>query len=560
LATSIKPLRAAPPGPPLPVSLRSTRELTTGTGRAFRPQFERRESPCNLDCPAGTDVRAFLAFAAAGDAKSAWHTIREHNPLPGVCGRVCYHSCESQCNRAPMDGSVSVHAVERAIADEARARRLRPKSSPIVLPPRLVAIVGSGPAGLSAAHHLARRGCGVTVFDEMPRPGGMLRYGIPAYRLPRQVLDAEIALLHQMGVHFVCRTKVGPEIGALGSFDAVFVAVGLWQSVNVGVKGQNLPGVRPGLGFLKEVNNGAAEGMSGPVVVIGGGNTALDAARASLRLGGEVTVVYRRGKEDMPAHPDEIEHAEREGVRMVFHATPARFVERNGRLAEVEFQRVRAGAADATGRGGPQPIPGSTFTLPAAIALTAVGEDLEREAVTSLLNGTAAGLPFDSWGRTSLPTIFAGGDAATGLGTVVEAIGSGRRAAEAMSAMFRGEEPADNVRGERITVEGLNLFYFPSAPRTVQRRQAVTDGPVRTFDEIDGGLNWAQAQGEALRCFSCGSCTHCDNCVTFCPDTSVSRDPATGEYLIDLTHCKGCGLCATECPTGALTLQPEIAG
>jgi len=560
LATSIKPLRAAPPGPPMPVSLRSTRELTTGTGRAFRPQFVRRESPCNLDCPAGTDVRAFLAFAAAGDVKSAWHTIREHNPLPGVCGRVCYHPCERQCNRAPMDGGVSVHAVERAIADEARARRLRPRSSPIVLPPRLVAIVGSGPAGLSAAFHLARRGCGVTVFDAMPRPGGMLRYGIPAYRLPRQVLDAEIALLHQMGVHFVCRTKVGPEIGALGSFDAVFVAVGSWQSVNAGVEGQDLPGVRPGLEFLKDVNSGAAEGISGPVVVIGGGNAALDAARASLRLGGEVTVVYRRDKEDMPAHPDEIAQAEVEGVRMIFHAAPSRFVGRDGRLAEIGFQRMRPGAADATGRGQPEPIPGSTFTLPAAMALTAIGEELEREAVAALISDTAARLPFDSWGRTGLPAIFAGGDAATGPGTVVEAIGSGRRAAEAMSAMFREEEPANGARGERMTIEGLNLFYFPSVPRSVQRHHEATGGLVRTFEEVVEGLTWTQAQTEASRCFSCGACTHCDNCVIFCPDTSVSRDPGTGEYLVDLAHCKGCGLCATECPTGALTLQPEIAG
>jgi NADPH-dependent glutamate synthase beta subunit-like oxidoreductase len=503
-------------------------------------------------------VRGFLASAASGDVKQAWHTIRDHNPLPGVCGRVCYHPCESNCNRAGLDGAVSVHDVERAIADEARSRRLRPRPAPITLPPRLVAVVGSGPAGLSAAYQLARRGCGVTVFDAMPRPGGMLRYGIPAFRLPRQILDAEIALLHQMGIHFVCRTRVGAEIAALGSFDAVLLAVGRWRSRPAGLPGEGLPGVRPAVTFLREINGGLLERMSGPIVVIGGGDTAVDAARVARRLGGDPTVVYRRSRADMPSHPDEADRAEAEGVRFVLHAAPLRFIERSGRLAAVEFQRTRPGRTEAGGLGLPEPIPGATFTLPAAVALTALGEELERDAVQALLDATATRLQADGWGRTRFPTVFAGGDAATGAGTVAEAIGSGRRAAEAILALFRGQEPVNGRGGRRTTADDLNLAYFPSVPRHAPRTSVGADACARTFDEVVCGLDWTGAQAEATRCFRCGLCTQCDVCVNACPNRAVRHDATSGAYGVDLDRCQGCGTCAEACPTGALVIEPEI--
>lgn len=557
MATRIEALRTPPPGTPMSVSLRSTRDLRTGSWRTLRPTYVTQASPCNQDCPAGTDVRRVLTLVAEGDVAGAWHTIREHNPLPGVCGRVCYHPCENLCNRAPLDGAVAVHSIERAIADEARARRLRPRALPIVLPPRLVAIVGSGPAGLSCAYHLARRGIGVTVFDAMARPGGMLRYGIPEYRLPRRVLDAEIALLHQMGVHFVCKTRVGAEIGTLGSFDAVFLALGLQQSKRVGLPGQHLEGVRSGLQFLREANAERADALSGPVVVIGGGNTALDTARMALRLGGEPTIVYRRARADMPAHPDEIAQAEAEGIGIVTLAGPLRFVNGGERLTAVEFQRMRPGAPDASGRARPEPIPGDTFTLAARWAFTAIGEELEHDELVESLSQAGGYLRADGWGHTRDPIIYAGGDAATGAGTVVEAIGSGRRAAEAIAARFLSAAPVPRDGSVRVEFGNVNVFYFPTTPR-IQPPHVPAVTRIHGVDEVVQAISWSEAMAEASRCMSCGFCTQCDTCLTFCPDSAISRDRDRGGYAVDLNHCKGCGICATECPRGALVLAPEV--
>ncbi len=555
-AVRIGPVDEVAPGPPMSVSLRSTRELQTGHWRTFRPVYVTRPSPCNLDCPAGTDVRAFLALAAAGDAEAAWRTIRAHNPLPGVCGRVCYHPCERECNRLAFDEPVAIHAVERAIADEARRRRF-PGAEVAGGSGVAVAVVGAGPAGLTAAYHLARRGHRVTVVDAMPEPGGMLRYGIPAYRLPRAVLDEEINLLRAMGIRFVggVRVEAGRPLDVLRDSQAVFVAIGAQRSRRVGVPGEDLDGVRSGVEFLRQVNAGSAASLGGPAVVVGGGNTALDAARAAVRLGAAATIVYRRAREDMPAHPDEIAQAEAEGIAFIFHAAPVRFVERGGRLAAVECQRMRPGEPDASGRRRPEPIPGSTFELAADHAFTAIGEEVETSLVADLVEAAGGRLLADRWGRTSRAAVFAGGDAATGAGTVVEAIGSGRRAAEAIDAWLAGRALGDAADAVRVGPGDLNFFYVPRAPRVrpplVPPAQAVRD-----FTEVVGGLAWAQAVAEARRCVTCGACTSCDNCRVFCPDAAVARDGA-GRYTIDLAHCKGCGICAAECPRGALTLLPE---
>jgi NADPH-dependent glutamate synthase beta subunit-like oxidoreductase len=553
----IGPVDGCPPGPPMSVSLRSTRELATGHWRTFRPVYVTPASPCNLDCPAGTDVRAFLARAAEGDAEGAWRIIRAHNPLPGVCGRVCYHPCERACNRLALDEPVAIHAVERAVADEAR-RQGWSVAEAGGGPGAAVAVVGAGPAGLTAAYHLARRGHRVTVFDAMPQPGGMLRYGIPAYRLPRDVLDAEIDLLRALGIRFVGGVRIGAggAADALQGFAAIFVAIGAQRSRRVGVPGEALEGVRSGVEFLREVNAGTASPLAGRAVVIGGGNTALDTARAALRLGATPTIVYRRAREDMPAHPDEIAQAEAEGIAFIFHAAPVRFVERGGRLGAVEFQRMRPGEPDATGRRRPEPIPGSSFELSAEYAFTAVGEDVETAVVADLVDAVNGRLRADRWGRTERPAVFAGGDAATGAGTVVEAIGSGRRAAEAIDAWLRGAAPSEPTEAVRVGPERLNLFYF----RRVVRARPPLVAParaVRDFTEVVQSLAWHEAAAEAARCFSCGACTQCDNCLVFCPDAAIARDGATGGYRIDLAHCKGCGICAAECPRGALTLVPE---
>ena len=548
-----------PSGTPMAVSLKSTRDLVTGNWRTFRPLWTTRPSPCNLDCPAGTDVRAYLRRVAEGDVEGAWRTILEHNPLPGICGRVCYHPCEHNCNRDGLDGAVSIHAVERAIADRARESGFaieRPAPSNHARP---VAIIGAGPAGLSCAYHLALRGHLPTMFDAMPEAGGMLRYGIPPYRLPREVLDAELETLWRLGVAFQGGARFGDSLTweDLNSFSAVFVAIGANRSRPARVAGDELPGVRSGLEFLREANAGHAKRLGGPVVVVGGGNTAMDTARTALRLGASsVTVAYRRSREHMPAHPDEIAQAEAEGVKFMFEVAPSRFVNGTGRLTAVELQRMHLGARDASGRPRPEPVPGSEFHVPAAHAFTAIGEDVELEPFAPAIDTDRGRIYADFWGRTTLPAVFAGGDAATGAGMVVNAIGSGRLAAEAIDAWLAGRDPVALGHAERVGNADVNLFYFRPSTRARQPHLPV-ERAVGGMEEVVQGLDWTGAVREALRCMTCGSCTECDNCFVFCPDAAVHHDAAAGLYTVDLLHCKGCGICAAECPRGAIVLVPE---
>jgi 2-oxoacid:acceptor oxidoreductase delta subunit (pyruvate/2-ketoisovalerate family) len=558
---TIRPPDDVPDGTPMAVSLRSTRELATGSWRTFRPAYVTRPSPCNLDCPAGTDVRAFLTLAAAGDAAGAWRTIVRTNPLPGVCGRVCYHPCESACNRSALDDRLAIHAIERAIAAEA-ARKAADAVILEAMPAasgRRVAVVGSGPAGLTCAYHLARCGHRPVVFEAAEECGGMLRYGIPAYRLPREVLAGEIDLLRRMGVDFQTGRRLGQTLSweDLARYDATFLAVGKQRSKTSGVPGEQAVGVRPALEFLREVNAGRPSRVTGRVIVIGGGNTALDAARVALRQGAAVSILYRRSRREMPAHPAEVAQAELEGVRFVFHAAPIAYAAgRGGSLSSVECQRMRPGAPDASGRCSPEPIPGETFSIRANQVLTAIGEDLEEETFGHVVSIARGRLQADRWGRTAAAPLFAGGDAATGAGTVVDAIGSGRRAAEAIHASLTGGIVAGEAGGtERLEARDLNLFYFFRAPRTDEpmlHRVDATGG----FGEVVRSLAWDEAVGEARRCLSCGACTECSNCVVFCPDTAV-RHADGGGYVIDYDHCKGCGICVAECPRGAMALVPE---
>jgi NADPH-dependent glutamate synthase beta subunit-like oxidoreductase len=560
MSVSIRLPHDVPDGTPMAVSLKRTTALNTGSWRTFRPAYVTRPSPCNLDCPAGTDVRTFLTFAGRGDAVGAWRTILEHNPLPATCGRVCYHPCETACNRSGLDERVAVHAVERAVA--AQAWRAQAEQDVIdALPYRdggRIGIVGSGPAGLSCAYHLARHGHSPMVFEAADEPGGMLRYGIPEYRLPRQVLADEIGLLRRMGVDFRTGARLGGTLGwdRLREFDAVFVGIGTQRSKGAGVPGEQLEGVRPALDFLREVNAGQEVTVAGRVVVIGGGNTAIDAARVALRQGAKATVVYRRTRDEMPAHPDEVAQAEAEGVQFIFQAAPVRFQGWRKMLTSVFVQRTRPGPPDASGRRRPEPIPGATMTLACTQALTAIGEELDEESLGQALEIARGRVQADRWGRTGEAALFAGGDAATGAGTVVDAIGSGHRAARAIDAWLTGiPAPADDVPGRRVELDGLNLFYFgqvPRAPLAMLHRSYATAG----FEEVATGLSWPEATAEAARCLSCGACTECGNCVTFCPDSALSPAPGGG-YVIDTAHCKGCGLCVAECPRGAMDLVPE---
>jgi NADPH-dependent glutamate synthase beta subunit-like oxidoreductase/Pyruvate/2-oxoacid:ferredoxin oxidoreductase delta subunit len=547
-----------PAGTPMAVSLRSTRDLVTGTWRTARPDRTGRPSPCNLACPAGTDVRGWLQLAADGDIEGAWRTMLEHNPLPGICGRVCDHPCERGCNRTALDEAVAVQAIERSIADEARRRHLRVERPGPSAHARHVAVIGAGPAGMSCAYHLARRGHLPTMFDAMPAAGGRLRYGVPSYRLPRAVLEAELDTLWHLGVGFQGNARFGSTLTweDLSAYAAVLVAVGANQPKRAGVDGESLDGVQSGWEFLRGVNSGAIGAVDGHVVVIGGGEIAIAAARTALRLGASrVTVAYRRSREQMPADADDVAQAEAEGIVFAFEVTPAAFKGEHGRLAGVEFLRTHPGQPGHA-RPRPDAIPGSAFILPAAHALTAIGQGVDVEAFTPVVDTDAGRIYADLWGRTTLPAIFAGGAAAMGAGSVVSAIGSGRVAAEAIDAWLAGREPVETRVGGGIGPADLNFFYFRRAPRATSGRLAAEHAR-RGMDEVVQGLPWRDAVREARRCLTCGSCTECDNCLTFCPEGAVRHDRRARTYLVDGAHCKGCGICVAECPRGAVVLVPE---
>jgi NADPH-dependent glutamate synthase beta subunit-like oxidoreductase len=423
-----------------------------------------------------------------------------------------------------------------------------------------VAVVGSGPAGLTCAAFLARAGYGATVFEADPEPGGMLRVAIPRYRLPREVLDAEIERVRDLGVEIRCGVRLGEDLSwdQLQEWDALFLATGAHGSRSLGLAGEEREEVRPGLSFLRELASGAAPSGVRRVVVVGGGNTAIDCARSALRLGAASTILYRRSREEMPAHPEEIAAAVEEGVELRLLAAPLELS--RGRGLELVCQRMELGPAGEDGRRRPVPLEGETFVLDGIdMLLTAIGEQTRLEGLAPEGHLPVAGglLRVDAWGRTPLAGLFAGGDAATGAGTVVDAIASGRRGAEAIRTRLEGgSQAAGSPEGEEapIGIEDLNLDYFErrareAAPELEGKRR------LEGFEEVVGPLDEEAFRRELGRCFVCGTCDQCDVCWTFCPEPAVAG--AIRDYAVDYEHCKGCGICAVECPRGALTLELE---
>ncbi|MBC8249369.1 MAG: FAD-dependent oxidoreductase, partial [Anaerolineales bacterium] len=426
--------------PYLPMSLGTTLVNKTGSWRYIRPLYLDRTPPCNHNCPAGADVVGYLALIKEGRYEEAWELIKQENPFPGVCGRVCPHPCESECNRGELGGAIAIHTMERFLADWAARNEKRGTrdESPVTHSSSLVAVIGSGPAGLSCAYHLARRGYPVTVFEALPVAGGMMRVGIPEYRLPRQVLDQEIADIEALGVEIKTGMRLGDNLpmSELDGYDAIFIAVGLQKSRKLNVPGEDAEGVIPGLEFLKRVNSGE-EVRGGPrVAVIGGGNTAIDAARSALRLGSEVTILYRRSRAEMPAIADEIEEALAEGVNIRYLTAPVELLTEKGRVTGLKCVRMELGMPDESGRRRPLPIAGSEFTIKADTVIPAIAQEADLSFLqlpTSNLQLPVeveqGRIAINDAGATTRPGIFAGGDVATPFGTVAHAVGSGKRAA-----------------------------------------------------------------------------------------------------------------------------------
>lgn len=545
--------------PPAPVSLADMSCSRTGSWRFLRAVYRERIAPCQTACPAGTDIRRLMQLVEEEDFAEAYDLIKRTNPLPGICGRVCPHPCELNCNRAQFDEPASIKALERFVADVAYGEGAEIPVPEGIANGEQVAIVGSGPSGLSCAYVLARQGFPVTVYEREGEPGGMLRAGIPRYRMPRDVLEREIEGIAQLGVTFETKTRLGSDLGLeqlWRQYDAVFIATGAHRSRRLGVPGEEEPGVSSGLEFLKAVNAGLDVELGERVLIIGGGNTAIDAARTALRKGARPTIVYRRTRDEMPAIAEEIEEAEEERIEFHFLASPVSFENVGGEL-RATFIRMKLGEPDASGRRRPEAIPDAEYTIAADQVLTAIGEEPELEFACERF-GTSSGLVWSSpRGLLDREGIFLGGDARTGPGTVVEAIASGKKAASQIvrhlgySAPSEREEPG---RRAEVGFDDLNMVYFSRSPRATSPMRPIEERTA-DFSEIVGAISRQQAVAEARRCFSCGACDLCDNCRVFCPEGAVSL--VNGTYEIDLDYCKGCAICAQECPRGAIELVEE---
>lgn len=530
-------------------------DLAEGVGRVGpvrtrMPIYVDLLPPCNNACPAGENIQEWLRLTKANEDEAAWRELVKHNPFPAIHGRVCYHPCESACNRVELDGAVSIHSVERYLGDLAIEKGWK-FDPPRAKSGRRVLIVGAGPSGLSAAYQLAKLGHDVEIRDASDQPGGMMRWGIPEYRLPRAVVDAEINRIVDLGVRIVLNSPVKDLIAeqATGNFSAVFVAIGAHLSKRVDIPSRDASRIVDAVSFLRNVASGERPVIGRRVAIYGGGNTAMDAARVARRLGAEESiVVYRRTEEQMPAHLEEREEAEREGVQMNWLRTITSMEEEDLTVEIMELDEN--GKAVGTGR---------FEKLQADTVILALGQEADSAFLRKI-----PGMRFENDVvqvdkrslMTDVPGIFAGGDAVPSDRTVTVGVGHGKRAARQIDAYLNSRETYEAPKHDLADFDKLNLWYFGDSRRHSQP-ELDPGSRVHDFDEIVGGLSEDAARKEATRCLSCGNCFECDGCLGSCPEDAIIKLGKGNRYRFDYNKCTGCATCYEQCPVHAIEMIAE---
>ncbi|MGA2331374.1 MAG: FAD-dependent oxidoreductase [Syntrophales bacterium] len=569
----------------IPCSSQSTESNKTGSWRFLRPQFDEKTSPCSAACPAGEDIARIEMLSAQGSFKEAWEMILRENPFPGVCGRVCPHPCEGVCNRKEFDESIAIHAIERFLAETATRYDLKPILPQLAAKKQRIAIVGAGPAGLSASYFLALLGYSSDVFEAMPEPGGVLRWGIPIYRLPLQALRSDIARIESQDVRILTGQMLGRDFlqDAADRYAAVFVGCGHSRTVKLGIPGEEMKAIKDGLQLLGQLRQGETISLSGVSAVIGGGNTAIDVARSIIRAGGKAAILYRRRRRDMPAFEEEVQMGIEEGVELKELVTPVR-ITAEGTGCILTLQEMIISGEDSRGRANILPAEGKTRELRVERVFKATGAEPaddyfnppDKTKISLALSHTLLVCP------DSGPALVFGGDLTNGTKSVAHAVASGKQAAMALDILFHsgieaimpkltacrvGQGPSLSmemyVQGNRllgnthvVRYEEINTDHFQFQPRITQPR-LLREERRTSFEEIDLKISTNLAIREADRCFNCGICNQCDNCYMFCPDIAVIRVKNSDERHINYDYCKGCGLCVVECPRNAMTLREE---
>ncbi len=521
----------------------------TGSWRTSKPVYLDRLPPCNAGCPAGENIQGWLFHAESGDYEQAWRVLTVDNPFPAIMGRVCYHPCESVCNRGKLDSAVGINSVERFLGDEAIKRGWK-FDAPAASSGKKVLVVGAGPSGLSAAYHLARSGHSVEIHEAGPLTGGMMRFGIPKYRLPRDVLDAEVQRILNLGVMLKLNTKVANIEDSMraGNFDAAFLAVGAHIGKRAFIPAGDAARIVDAVSVLRSMEGEDKPMLGRRVVVYGGGNTAIDVARTAKRLGAtETIIVYRRTREKMPAHDSEVEEALQEGIMIKWLST----------IKQAEEGSLTVEKMKLDDKGFPQPT-GEFESIAADSLVLALGQDVDL----SLLQGVSGleikdgTVQVGSNMMTGHKGIFAGGDMVPSERTVTAGVGHGKKAARHIDSWLLGTTYQSAAKHEPVSFDMLNPWYYTGAPKTMSpmldviRRQT-------SFDEVQGGLDESNALFEARRCLSCGNCFECDNCYGVCPDSAVIKLGPGKRFKFNYDYCKGCGMCVSECPCGAIKMIPE---